>query len=114
VAADSGVRRVLDEHPAGTALLHADQVGSGEPAQPFSQGRPADPELLSQLVLGPDPVAGEQPPALDVHPDLVRDLLAGVGMYGFEPGFSSTVRSFHEPRLWRRAPSVRRFGLAAK
>ena len=96
VSPDPLVRRVLDEHPAGAALLDADQMGPGQPPQPLSERRSADSEFPRQLVLGPDPVARLEPFSLDVHPDLVSDLLAGVGVHNLEAtGIPRAGRSCH-------------------
>ena len=103
VPPDALVWRVLDEHPAGTPLLHADQMGSGQPPQPLSERRPADPEFPRQFVLGSDSIARLEPRALDVHPDLVGDLLARVGVHNLEPtGLPCARRSRHASSVRRR------------
>ena len=72
VAAHALAGRARDEDPAGAAAADADQVRGGQQPQRLAQRRAADAELVGELLLGADPVAGLQLLALEVAPDLER------------------------------------------
>ena len=57
------VLRALDEDAAARSLRGPDQVRAREQPQPLAQGRPADPELGRELLLGPEALAGPRPRA---------------------------------------------------
>ena len=84
VAAHALARRAGDEDAARAAAADADQVRGGEQPQALAQRRARDAELRRELLLGADPVARLQPFALEIAPDLERDLMARVDARGRE------------------------------
>ena len=84
VAAHALARGARDEDPAGAAAADADQVRGREQPQALAQRRARDAELRRELLLGADPIAGLQPFALEIAPDLERDLMARVDARGGE------------------------------